>query len=159
MKQRMNRWFLCALSLGALTLFMAARETLAQLGADSLSGVYGCTVREDRWGRTPSPGTRSDVSSLVWTLDTSKLTVSGIDLRFRFEGENGQLGKITREAPEVYRDDPVRIERTALDHVFKMVAFDGDEWYLVATNSGNTLLVSSASSSSFVSASGICQKV
>jgi hypothetical protein len=40
-----------------------------------------------------------------------------------------------------------------------MVAFDGDEWYLVATNSGNTLLVSSASSSSFVSASGICQKV
>ena len=45
----------------------------------------------------------------------SKLTVSGIDLRFRFEGENGQLGKITREAPEVYRDDPVRIESTALD--------------------------------------------
>lgn len=136
-----------------------AKQIRAQLSTNSLSGVYGCTVKDDRWGRVPQAGQQYDVSALVFLIDMTNRKISGIDLRYEFQNNNGSVGNITRSKPRIYKDEPMELLPTELMNVFTMNV-DGDGiWYLVATNGGNTLLVSGAESNYWVAENGVCQKM
>ena len=145
--------------LGILALSLYAGKTLAQLNSNALSGVYGCTMRDDRWGREPEPGRRYDVSGLVWILDATNKKASGIDMRYTFTTASSGLGEIVRESERTYKDEPVQLLPTDLMNVYKMSIDEDGFLYLVATNGGNTLLVTEAGSRQWVSQSGICQKM
>jgi hypothetical protein len=135
-----------------------AKQIRAQSSTNSLSGVYGCTLKDDRWGRSPQPGNKYDVSGLVFIIDMTNKKISGIDLRFEFQNNNGQAGSVVRAQPKIYKDAPFNIASTELMNVFVMNS-DGEDFYIIATNGGNSLLLNTASSNSWVSGSGICQKM
>jgi hypothetical protein len=135
-----------------------AKQIRAQSNTNSLSGVYGCTLKDDRWGRSPQPGNKYDVSGLVFIVDMSNKKLSGIDIRYEFQNNNGQVGNIVRSQPRIYKDEPFILTPTELMNVFIMNS-DGENIYMVATNGGNTLLLNAASSGSWVSESGVCQKM
>jgi len=149
-------------ALAALFLFTAVvgaalftNFTVAQSNTNTLSGVFGCTLRDDRWGATPVVGNNYDVSGLVWILDASNKTFSGINMRYSFQAN----GSIARQPETIDKNAPIQIQSTELMGVYKM-GFDEDDYiYMISTNGGNTLLLSAAGSSTWVSQSGICQKM
>lgn len=143
---------LCTAAVGAA---FFTKFTVAQSNINTLSGVFGCTLRDDRWGTTPVAGNNYDVSGLVWILDASNKKFSGINMPYRFL----QNGSIAREAETVDKDLTIQILPTELMGVYKMPIDDDGHIYLVSTNGGNTLLLSGASGSNYVSQSGICQKM
>lgn len=164
MRDMMNKLPLKVISLlllvvVAIAATFYAKQIRAQLSPNSLSGVYGCMIKDDRWGRTPQAGQQYDVSGLVFVIDMTNKKISGLDFRYQFENNNGSLGRITRNQPRIYKDEAIIISETSLMNVFTMDV-DGDgAWYLVATNGGNTLLLSGADGANWVSASGVCQKM
>lgn len=143
----------------AVVVAMFAGKSMAQLSGNSLSGVYGCTMRDDRWGRTPEANHEYDVSGLVWILDATNKKMSGIDLRYRLSNTSGGSGVVVRDPPRIYKDEAATIEATELMNVYKLTVDEDGYLYLVATNGGNTLLVTGATSNNWVSESGICQKM
>ena len=148
--------FLCTAVVGTA---LFTKTTVAQSNTNTLSGVFGCTMRDDRWGRTPQANNEYDVSGLIWILDATNKKISGMDFRYSFNNTNGGYGSISHKEPKIYKDEPAPIEATELMNVYKLIG-DGDgDLYLMATNGGNTLLVSSAGSNDLVSQSGICQKM
>ena len=134
-------------------------NTFAQNNKNSLSGVYGCTMREDRWGRAPDVQANYDGSNLVWILDASNSTISGVDLRYKFQGVSGNLGSLVRQPDAIYKDFKTEIIPTELMNTYKLKVDEGEYVYLVAVNSGNSLLVNGAHGSRWVSQSGMCQKM
>jgi hypothetical protein len=148
-----------AVGLLATGAFFYAAQSQAQLNSGSLSGVYGCTVKDDRWGINPEVGNRYDVSSLVFTMDMTNKKMSGIDMRYTFNQSNDPNGKITPAAHRFYKDETIYLSSTELMNVYEMNVDDDGKWFIVATNGGNTLLISGPPNKNWVSASGVCQKM
>lgn len=125
--------------------------------ANQISGLYGCTLRDDRWGITPNPNQQYDVSGLAWIFDATNKTISGIDLRFKFPSHSS---KIERNAPVFYKNEPVSFNQTEINGIFRFdFSEDDGNIYVIPTNGGNTLLLSAASGNSFVAETGFCQKI
>lgn len=150
--------FVSGMALTVLTLASVYVGTsVASTTANPISGLYGCTLRDDRWGITPNPNQQYDVSGLAWIFDASNKTISGVDLRFKFQS---QSNRIERNAPVFYKNEPVKFSPTEINGIYKFDFSDDDgNIYVIPTNGGNTLLLSAASGNSFVAESGFCQKI
>lgn len=145
----------------ALTLLTASAlyvgKSTASTTVSGISGLYGCAMRDDKWGIAPVAGRTYDVSGLVWVLDATNKKISGIDLRYRFESSPI---RIEREDAVFYKDEPISLEPTEIQGIFKFSFSDEDEdIYITATNSGNTLLLAGVGSTNHIAEVGLCQKM
>lgn len=124
---------------------------MAQTG---LSGVYGCTLKDDRWGKSVNIGQDYDNNNLIFTIDFSSNMLNGIEIRYKFDASM----KVTSIREVEYKNVPLVFTQTGINGIFKSVDVDST-LYFTKVNAGKTLLLASGPSNNQVGASGMCQKM
>lgn len=119
-----------------------------------LTGSYGCTLKDDKWGKTASVGQDYDNNNLIFTIDFSTNMISGIEIRYKFDASM----KITNVRETEYKNVPLVFTSTGINGIFKIVDSDST-LYFTKVNGGKTLLLATSPGVSQIGASGMCQKM
>jgi hypothetical protein len=134
-----------------LLLFICINSAFAQTG---LSGEYGCTIKDEFWGKTPKVGQEYDRNGLIFTIDFSRNLMSGIELRYKFDSTM----KVIEISKFEYKNEPVTFKATGLKNIF--ILQDGnDVIYFTIVNGGNTILLANPPNGNYIGGSGACQKM